>query len=496
MAKLYERLNDESADDYKQFYVAPKIEEDKKSFPCQMCINKAHVVMLTEEGIIERTDASAIIHALLELERVGVEAVSINKNMEDLYTNTEAWLVDKLGESVGGRMHTARSRNDMYLTIARMLARQQINDVSLAVLRLAEALLEKADSHVYTVMPGFTHHSQHAQPITLAHFLLGALGSFIRDLQRLDDSFQCVNKSPMGAAAIATTGFAIKRERVAELLGFNGLIENSLDAIGGRDFQLQTVANYAICMSSLGRLAESLFTWNTREFGMVELADMYAGTSSIMPQKKNPVALETIKAEAIQVSSYLNTMFSILKGIPATNGVEPMYVDNWMTKSAVTTSAVLKIAANVVDTLKINKKVMERLTEEGFSTMTELADVIVRERGMAFRTAHKIVSHLVRNSIDKGIGCKAITREMVDDASLEVAGIALKLTNETIQRALDPTANVNLRKVRGGPSPSQVLASLAESKKEVEYWSKKVELRIRALEDSENRLRKICHSFN
>jgi argininosuccinate lyase len=305
-------------------------------------------------------------------------------------------------------------------------------------------------------MPGYTHHSQHAQPITFAHYLLASHDAFSRDITRFEQAYAVVNLSPMGGCALAGTGFPIDRGRVAGLLGFDGIVENSLDATGHVDFLLQTTAAIAITLSNLGRMSESIYLWNTAEFGMVELADEYCSISSIMPQKKNPVALEMIRGESILVASRLNGMMGVLKALPPGGGREWSYVDRLVPECVNTALGVLSTMAGIIGTLAVKPDVMARRAAEGFSTVTELADQIVRHADLSFRQAHHIVGVTTLEAVKIGKKADEITGAMLDAAAKEVIGRPLGLDAQIIRKALDPVENVRIRSIIGGPAPDEV----------------------------------------
>jgi argininosuccinate lyase len=418
-------------------------------------LHKAHVVMLVEQRIISIETARAILVELLDLERRGIDAISFDPNL-GLYLSTEKYLLDRLGADVAGRMHTGRSRNDLEPANSRLYVRDRINRIVQALIDLKRALLLTAAEHVETVMPGYTHHSQHAQPITFAHYLLASHDAFSRDVRRFEQAYAVVNLSPMGGAALAGTGFPVDRTRVAGLLGFDGVVENSLDATGHVDFLLQSTAAIAIALSNLGRMSEGIYLWNTAEFGMVELADEYCSISSIMPQKKNPVALEMIRGESILVASQLNGMMGILKALPPGGGREWTYVTRVFPGCANSALGAMKTMAGIISTLVVKPDIMARRAAEGFSTVTELADEIVRHAGLSFRQAHHIVGLTTLEAVKAGKTAGEITGAMLDVAANEVIGKPLRLDEQVVRKALDPLENVRIRNGVGGPAPDEV----------------------------------------
>lgn len=443
-------------------------------------LHKAHVVMLVEQGIISVQDGQALLRGLLDLESQGTSAFSVDPSL-GLYLSTEQYLVNKLGSAVAGRLNTGRSRNDLGPAGDRLTMRAQINDMVFILLELKASLLRKAEEHVETVMPGYTHHSQHAQPITFAHYLMAGHDAFSRDVKRLEQAYEVVNLSPMGGAAIATTGFRINRARVADLLGFDGMVENSLDATGQHDFILQTAAALAIALSNLGRLLEGIYLWNTAEFGMVELADEYCSVSSIMPQKKNPVAIEMIRGEAVIAAHNLSAMMSVLKAVPPGGGREWGYTMHLFPLIANTFMGAMKTFTGIISTLTVNKEVMARRAAEGFGTVTELADEIVRQTGLSFRDSHHIVGMTTRMAIQSGKLANEITSEMIDVAAKEAIGKPLGLDAKVVRKALDAVENVRVRNIPGGPAPEEVRRMIEDRKAVLARDRRRLEQRKRRL---------------
>jgi argininosuccinate lyase len=450
-------------------------------------LHKAHVVMLAEQGIISRQVAATILRELLDLERRGLSAFQVDPHL-GLYLSTEQYLVDTLGSDVAGRINTGRSRNDLEPANDRLYARDKIDEIVLALIELKGAILHKAEGHVETVMPGYTHNSQQAQPITFAHYLMAGHDAFSRDIRRLEEAYAVVNMSPMGGAALATTGFPIDRARVAELLGFDGIVENSLDATGMFDFIVQTAAAIAISLSNLSRWLEGIYLWNTAEFGMVELADEYCSISSIMPQKKNPVSIEMIRGESIMVAHNLSAMMGVLKGVSPGGGREWNYLMRLLPPCANTAVGALQTTTGIVSTLTVKKEVMARRAAEGFGTVTELADTIVRQTGLSFRDSHHIVGLTTRQAIEAGKQADEITSAMVDTCAVEVIGKPLGLKEETVKKALDPVENVRVRNIPGGPAPEEVRRMIEDRKGVLVQDRQRLEQRKHKLEEGAVRL--------
>ena len=347
------------------------------SYPCQTLIHRAHVVMLTEQGILTKEESPTILKGIKEV----AEAAKQNERLVT-YMATETALVEKVGE-IGGKMHIGRSRNDLGHTQQRMYYRDQIERVIHAIIEFRKALLQKAEENLNTVMSGYTHWRQ-AQPITLGHYLMAYVDAAGRSIECLEDVYRRTNLNPLGAAALAGTGWPIDRLRTTELLGFDGLCENTIDSVAAHDYVIEVAAAIAMHMSNLSRLAEDLQIWSSDDYMLVDLDEAYAGTSSIMPQKKNPSSLEMVKRFTSESIGTLVTTVSSVKGTAYTNiqdreGVEPVIFETVIGSTA--------LMAGLVSKLIPMKENMLLKARKGFSTMTELADTLVRSYGLTFRQA-------------------------------------------------------------------------------------------------------------
>ncbi len=449
------------------------IAEDYLTFPDQILNHLAHVVMLQEQEIVSRKDAASILKALLRLQKEGPDIVPHQPGLTDLYSNVEEWLIDQIGIEVGGRMHTGRSRNDMNPAIERMFARRLILQVCEAISLLMQTLLVQAEEHKYTVIPAYTHHSQQAQPVTLGHFYMSAYENFARDLERLMAAYEHVNLSPMGGAAVATTGFPISRERVCELLGFDHLLVNSMDACSALDFAYEPACAMAIFINNVGRVAESLLLWNLNEVGISRLALPYCSYSTIMPQKRNPVALETLRMSGEWTYGTLSTMFNTMKAYTPGNGREPGFVVGLFFEIAQRIEDSAYLLEGIIRTLEVDKDRALQVTRDGFSTVTDLADEMVRSMGLSFSAAKKIVGRLVLTAQAEGVACTQIDTALVKRAAKEALNIDLEMPQELITNALDPVQNVMRRTIIGGPSPERVQQMIGAGQKELDQFCRR-----------------------
>jgi argininosuccinate lyase len=444
-------------------YYAPAVANGiKHLFAHEMRVHLAHVLMLEERGIIGRSDASAILGALLDLEAAGPSALSIDYGLEDLYSYVERHIVSVLGPDTGGRMHTGRSRNDLNVTSWRLALRERMIALLGALSGLRLTVLDLAERHSRTTMPGYTH-TQHAQPITLGYYLLAFADVLARDHRRLAGALAHIDLSPLGAGALTTTAFPIDRESVARRLGFAAVLEVAYDAVSARDDAHEAVAAAAILMTGLSRLATDLQSWNTAEFGFLELADQFSSTSSIMPQKKNPQALEYAKAAAASVTGALTTVLASSKNTAFADVNDGVTAPNVPAVEALERARqTCVVISGVLETMAVRPEAMRHAAAIGFGTATELADVIVRETGMSFRKAHNIVGRVVREAIEAGKSATAIKTEDLDAAAVAQFGAPLGIPAEIVARALDPDLNVAFRHGLGGPAPERVAGMIEE----------------------------------
>jgi len=487
---MRERLSAEPAKEIIQYLIEPRLFGDvKQDFNVMIKVNKAHVVMLVKQNIIRREAGTQILKILSSLSDTGHQALSLDPNKEDLHYNIEAYLVQQLGPEIGGQMHTGRSRNDLYATTQRMKVREKVNHLMQTAVDLREEILETAKNHIDTVLTGYTH-LQPAQPITLGHYLCGVADALRRDTTRLSHSYAHLNISPLGAGALAATGFPINRELTATLLGFDGLLENSLDAVSARDYIPEILSSLSLLSVTLSRLNQDLHIWYSYEFSYIDIADEIAGTSSIMPQKKNPSPIEHVKAKAGHIFGALVSSLSCLKGTNFTHsreaGSESIYMFEEAFKQA---EAIMGLSKAVTKGLIVNKNKMLTHASQNFCTVTELADTLVREFDFSFRVAHEIVGTLVKETIEKDLRTsEAITTDMLNEIIHRLTNKNVSINEQTLRAALDPVKNVNKKSVVGGPAPVEVNRMLCRATRELKEDQNLVENRKKSLDDAGRKL--------
>jgi argininosuccinate lyase len=415
----------------------------------------AHAAMLAEVGVISADDLADIERGLLQI-RSEIEAASFEwrLELEDVHLNIEKRLTDLVGEA-GKRLHTGRSRNDQVATDLRLWLRQELDRIVMLVRRVQAALVEQAERHAATVMPGFTH-LQVAQPVTFGHHLLAYVEMFERDRERFVDARRRINRLPLGAAALAGTTFPIDRESVARRLGFETVAANSLDAVSDRDFAIEFCAASALAMMHVSRLSEELVLWMSPRYGFVRLPDRFTTGSSIMPQKKNPDVAELARGKTGRVYGSLMALLTLMKGQPLAYNKDNQEDKEPLFDTVDTLADTLRAFAEMVPGLQVDEAAMRQAAEEGYSTATDLADYLVR-KGVAFRDAHEAVARAVRLAVERGCSLDALPiadlRQLAPQIEADVAGI------------LTTAGSLAARDHLGGTAPSQVRTQVARWKR-------------------------------
>ena len=450
------RLNKEMTEEAAEF--TSSLEADKEIFYADIKCNFAHTTMLKEENIIDSDIADKILDALLKLKEEGYDVLDFNPAVEDIHMAIENYVTDIVGPDAGF-MHTAKSRNDQVATDIRLVLRDKISDIQSDILDFMDNLVDMADNYKESVFIGFTH-LQHAQPITIAHHLMAHVQALKRDYQRLSDTYKRVNLNPLGSAAMTTTSFPINRELTTKLLGFDGYLENSMDGVSSRDFAAEAIFDLTSLCTTLSKICEELILWSTYEFGVIKMDDAYCSTSSIMPQKKNPDVAEVARSKATRVNGELITVLTMLKALPYTYNRDLQEITPHLWRSFKESKAVLSIVSKMLLSVSFNEDRCLELAGKNFATATDLADIMVRERKIPFRTAHKIVGRVVNEATSQGLEATDVTSKFVDDVAEELGFDKLNLDEKLVNNALNPLENVKMRKVPGGPSPEMVTLAM------------------------------------
>jgi argininosuccinate lyase len=424
---------------------------DQRLWQADIAGSLAHAAMLSRQGIIGAQDLADIQRGLGQISQdIAAGRFEWKLELEDVHLNIEARLTQLVGNA-GKRLHTGRSRNDQVATDVRLWLRGEIDALAGLLADLQRALVGVAAQHTDTVMPGFTH-LQVAQPVSFAHHLLAYVEMFARDAERLADVRRRTNRLPLGAAALAGTSYPLDRESVAAALGFDGVCENSLDAVSDRDFALEFLAFASITMVHVSRMAEELVLWMSQNFGFIDLADRYCTGSSIMPQKRNPDVAELARGKSGRVIGHLMGLLTLMKGQPLAYNKDNQEDKEPLFDSVDTLAGTLRILAEMVTGIIVKPQAMEAAARRGYATATDLADYLVK-KGLPFRDAHEVVAHAVKLGLQQGLD--------LADLPLTALKALHPLVGDDAPGVLTLKGSMAARNVRGGTAPAQVLAQIA-----------------------------------
>jgi len=445
MSKLWGGRFEKQTDEAVEAFTA-SIGVDARLWEVDIRGSIAHARMLGKVGVLTPEEADAIIAGLHALrEDIAAGRIAFDPKAEDIHSEIERLLTERIG-AVAGKLHTARSRNDQVATDTRLYLREGIDTLCEQIRLLQKWLLQTARNHLHTILPGFTH-LQHAQPVSLAHHLMAYFWMFQRDRERLTDCRKRVNLLPLGSAALAGTSFPLDREMVAQELGFDGLCENSLDAVSDRDFVVEFLACAALVMTHLSRLAEELILWSTPEFGFVELDDSVTTGSSIMPQKKNPDVAELIRGRTARAVADLTGALVMLKALPLSYNRDLQEDKGFLFDALDTVLSSVSLMHLMLSRAQFRTERMRQAVRGDFSNATDLADYLVR-KGMPFRQAHEVVGRVVQYCLKQGVAL-----EDLDVAQLRTFS---DLFGADAVQLLQPEAVMQARRSRGGTAPEAV----------------------------------------
>ena len=457
MAKLwggrFQKNTDKKVDDFNS-----SIRFDKRMYKQDITGSIAHAAMLGKQGIIPSEDSKKIIEGLKEiLSEIEQGNVTFDIDAEDIHMNIEKLLTEKIGDA-GKRLHTGRSRNDQVALDIRMYLMSETEEIFSMLKHLAEVLVELAEEHTDTIMPGYTH-LQKAQPITLAHHLMAYFEMFKRDIDRLSDCRKRMNVMPLGSGALAGTTYPLDREFVAEQLGFDSVTQNSLDGVSDRDFAIELSSVLSIVMMHLSRFCEELILWSSHEFSFVEMDDAFSTGSSIMPQKKNPDVAELIRGKTGRVYGHLMGLLTTMKGIPLAYNKDMQEDKEPIFDAVDTVKLCVPVFCDMIATMKVRKDKMKDGAKGGFTNATDLADYLVK-KGMPFREAHGVVGKMVFFCIENN--------KSLDDLTLDEMKEFSDIIAEDIYAAISMETCVNERKVIGGPAKETVKKAIENAKAQLQ----------------------------
>ena len=448
----FEKDTDDMFDDFHS-----SISFDKRLYKYDIYGSIAHAKMLAKCRIISEDEADKITKALEEiLNDIEEGKVEFDVSSEDIHMNIEKLLIEKIGD-VGKKLHTARSRNDQVALDVRMFLKDEIKEVQKVLKNLVNTLLNIAEKHLHTIMPGYTH-LQRAQPVTFAHHLTAYVNMFLRDIERLSDCYKRADIMPLGSGALAATTFDLDREFVAEQLEFNKITENSMDAVSDRDFIIEFCAASSIVMMHLSRFCEEIILWSSLEFDFIELDDAYSTGSSIMPQKKNPDAAELIRGKTGRVYGNLMLLLTVMKGLPLAYNKDMQEDKEALFDTVDTVKKCVVIVEKMISTVKVKKGNMLKVAQEGFMNATELADYFAR-KGVPFRQAYEITGNIVKHCIKHN---KTLEKISLDEYKEFYTG-----TDDDVYDAIDISNCVKKRRIMGGPAPSEVKRAINSAREKL-----------------------------
>lgn len=441
---------------------APGLAREKRQFREFNDVDLAHAIMLCERSILPRDVAKVILQGLLDLRDIDPEDFPTDPHKGSFLLQIESFLFSRMGEDIGGQLHTGRSRIDQGATVRRLYKRNRLLLVLARLNDFRAALIEKAKHHIHTVMPGYTH-MQQAQPWVFGHYLLSFASRLEDDFDRLVEVYGRVNVNPLGAVGLSGTGWPLDRDRTTELLGFNAVLANS--KLGREAFYAaETIGALSFVMATLNDLATDFHVWSSTEFGFVESADEYCGTSSIFPQKKNPAGLETIKKAAGGSVTWLSTALATFRA--EGTGDQAMRDLPLIDDALQTVDGMLDLFGGIVTTMIVHEERMRLALAGSWCTASNLADVIVHETGLSFRQVHHVVARMVRICLDESILPSNVTGSILERAAQETLGRSLSFDETALKQALDPEVFVATRQTIGSVNPAEIhrMIGTAETK--------------------------------
>lgn len=441
--------------------------------------NKAWAVMLGDTGIVSRAQVRSILDGLTRMEQEGAGRFEdFNPAYEYFYSHLEQRLTELAGPDAAGQINVARTRPE---PLTRMVLRARLLSVSQQLNHLTDVLLDLAELEAQTVMPQWTH-MQPAQPSTVGHYLLGVVAALDRDAGRLQHAYATTNAGTLGCGALAGTSYPIDRQSVADLLGFDEVRVNTIDCVASGDYALESTAAIANMAVTLSRLCEDLYLWHTDEFALIEIDDSFAGSSSMMPQKKNAYPFEYVRARAAHALGDMTAAFGSLHN---TNFGDTKDVEEEMVpptfRACDEMAASLELLAGTIGTMRVNRERLEERSSAGFSTATELAAVLHRTTHIDFRNAHRVVAYLVFLATERRIRPQAVRADLLDEAAQKVLGHGTGLSDADVRQALDPHSFIEAHDVLGGPAPGRVRAALEAARSSAEEraaWNAKARSRL------------------
>ncbi|HIU83965.1 MAG TPA: argininosuccinate lyase [Candidatus Aphodousia gallistercoris] len=445
-----------------KYLIEPAIKSDiKYRYQAFLDCNKAHVLMLAKQGIVTEPVAAAILKVNNELAAMGDgPTFDVDPGREDFYFNIEAYLIEKVGIEIGGQQHTARSRNDLYATCARLAVRKAYFDICHVFNQMRQAVIDVAEANKDAVFAGYTH-MQPSEPITFAHYCSAILNAMERDYRRLAHCFEGLNICPLGGGSMGSTTWNIDREYTSKLLGFDKPVDNSIDCVASRDFTTDILAVLSLAANTLSRLCQDLYVWATPDYGYIEVSDSCAVCSSIMPQKKNPWVLEHIKAKAAHVEGAFMSSLNVLKNVIYSHSEDTCgECAKYLFTGIDEMREMCELMTVSIKGITVKKERMIETAKGNFCTVTELANYLVRHDKISFRMAHDIVAEVVAHMIEHNKKADEIGTDVVNPIFMKLFGRTTTMTDEEVRAALDPKKIAYAKTCIGGTAPDEVQRQL------------------------------------
>ncbi|WEU39967.1 MAG: argininosuccinate lyase [Candidatus Odinarchaeum yellowstonii] len=449
------RFDENTFDETLDYTAGEDIRFDEKLVLYDILGTQAHNIMLFKIGLLKESELKNILKVLEDLKKEFSEGkIQLRKDYEDVHLNIEYLVTERIGRELGGKIHLARSRNDQVAVDIRMYMRDAVIALMEGLIEFSKILLKISEENYETLMPGYTH-MQQAQPITLSHWCLSYVDALIRDLERLSQLYKRLNKNPLGAGALAGFTWSINRELTADLLGFEGVQENTLDAVSCRgEFEAELISILCILMIQFSRIAEDVILWSTSEFNFIQLSDKYTTGSSIMPQKKNPDIAELIRGRAARLIGDLCSVMSVIKGLPTGYNRDFQETKRLLFDSVDVALASVNILSKMMNSVKVNKERMLTSVEEGFTSAVDVSDLLVK-KGIPFRTAYQVTGRLVNILLKQGRRLKDLKTSELTELVYSETGLKIDLNESELHTVLNPLENIKRKNHLGGPAPSE-----------------------------------------
>jgi len=456
--------------------------------------SEAHVIMLHDIGILTLHETKKILVALEQIRHK--PAMLATGDVEDIHESIESLIIQQTGVDIGGKIQIGRSRNDQVMLDIRMKVRDDITEICEKIITLITSLLKNAAENIDTIMPMYTHLRQ-AQIGTFSHFALSYADSLFRDMDRLYITYVRINQSPLGAGAIGGSRIKLDRQKTARLLGFKGIVRNSIDATSSRDTIIEYTMELTIIMLTLSRMTEDFIIWSTDEFGYLDISDEFSSSSSAMPHKKNPDPLELLRAKAGTVSGNLLTMITIIKAIPSGYSRDMQEIKTSLWQASATTTQALKIMNYVVKSLIINKERMQHASSSSYAISFDLAELLAIKNGISFRTAHKVMGLLVQKAIGNNRQPLRMLRE--EDIREVLESLGSKLSAEEVLKDIKeaaPQKSISSRQSLGSPNPMQEQNMVKLSRRRLSDYSKRIAKRKGLVDEAFKNLTRMVNNYS